>query len=112
MEISKIAASSTGSSLALSSLAAFVGLCCVGPIAVTLFGVSGAVVLARLEPARPYVLVAATLLVLLTAFITYVQPLLTSDRITRNLSQHVFFGVSFGLVVLAAFADELIGWLQ
>lgn len=53
MKEDNLLAASGSSTLALSGIAAFVGLCCVGPVAVGLFGVSGAVLLARLEPARP-----------------------------------------------------------
>lgn len=56
-----------GGAVSLGGLAAFLGTCCVAPWAVTLFGVSGAVFLARLAYLQPYLL-AAALVTLAVAF--------------------------------------------
>jgi hypothetical protein len=48
-----------GGAVGLSGVAAFLGMCCVAPWAVALFGVSGAVMLARLAYWQPYLLLAA-----------------------------------------------------
>ncbi len=42
-----------------SLLAAFVAFCCTGPWAVLIFGVPGAIWIARFEPYRPYLIVAS-----------------------------------------------------
>jgi mercuric ion transport protein len=57
----------TGGALGLSALALAFGACCVAPWAVTLLGVSGAVLLARMAFVQPYV-VAATLALLGVGF--------------------------------------------
>lgn len=46
-------------SVGLSGLAAAMGFCCYGPLAVTLVGVTGAAWFSRFEPYRPIVLVLA-----------------------------------------------------
>jgi len=45
----------TGGALDLSALALAFGVCCVAPWAVTLLGLAGAVLLARLAVFQPYV---------------------------------------------------------
>jgi len=65
------AASATGGAVGLSAIASFIGLCCIGPWAVALFGVPGAVALARFQPARPYILVAAGLLLVWASWRVY-----------------------------------------
>lgn len=61
-EQTKVAVS-TGSAIGISTIASFVGLCCIGPWSVALLGVSGAVAMARYDFLRPYVLgVAAVML--------------------------------------------------
>ena len=57
-DMKKIVASS-GGAVGLSLLTSMVGLCCIGPWAVTLLGVSGAITMAQWQPLRPYVLVFA-----------------------------------------------------
>ncbi len=57
----------TGGAIGLSTLALAFGACCVTPWAVTLLGVSGAVLLARLAFVQPYV-VAGTLVLLGVGF--------------------------------------------
>lgn len=52
-----------GGALSLSALALAMGVCCVAPWAVTLLGISGAVLLARLAYLQPY-LAAATLVLI------------------------------------------------
>jgi mercuric ion transport protein len=53
----------TGGAVGLSALALAFGVCCVAPWAVTLLGVAGAVLLARMAFIQPYV-VAATIVLL------------------------------------------------
>jgi len=54
-EDKKLAATS-GSAIGISAIASFIGLCCIGPWAVALLGVSGAVAMAKWQPFRPYIL--------------------------------------------------------
>lgn len=58
----KTVTATTGGAISLSAFASAVGLCCVGPWTVLVFGVSGAVALARWQPLRPYILVVAAAL--------------------------------------------------
>ena len=53
----------TGGAVGLSALALAFGVCCVAPWAVTLLGVAGAVLLARLAFIQPYVVAATIALV-------------------------------------------------
>src|SRR3546814_4855618 len=53
------AAASAGGAVGLSALASFIGLCCIGPWSVALFGVSGAIALARWQTYRPHILIVA-----------------------------------------------------
>jgi hypothetical protein len=47
MDEQKKIATTTGGAIGISAIASFIGLCCIGPWAVVLFGVSGAVTMAR-----------------------------------------------------------------
>ena len=69
----------TGGAMGLSALALAFGICCVAPWAVTLLGVAGAVLLARLAFFQPYV-VAATI-VLLGIALRYVYRRPRSDAV-------------------------------
>ncbi len=55
-------AGTTSGAIGLSAIASFIGLCCIGPWAVALFGVSGAITMARYDFLRPYILTAAALM--------------------------------------------------
>lgn len=55
----RTAAATTGGAIGVSAFASFIGLCCIGPWAVALFGVSGAITMARWAPLRPYFLIVA-----------------------------------------------------
>ncbi len=46
-------------------------LCCVGPIVVTLLGVSGAVAVARLEPYTPYLFAGSAAMLALGFYMSY-----------------------------------------
>lgn len=58
----------------LSGLAAAMGFCCYGPLAVTLVGVTGAAWFSRFEPYRPIVLIAAGSLLVWAFWRVYRQP--------------------------------------
>lgn len=106
-------AATTGSAIGLSAVASFVGLCCIGPWAVALFGVPGAVYLARWEPARPFILAVAALM-LAWAFWRVYQPRKICEDGTCEAGPSVWLKVIlwFGLLILlvAYLADEL-QWL-
>ena len=59
MNDDKKVVTTTGSAIGISVFASFIGLCCIGPWAVVLFGVSGAVTMARWAPLRPYIIAVA-----------------------------------------------------
>jgi len=102
----------TGSvaSVTFSGLAAFIGLCCIGPVTVTLFGVSGAVLLARLEPIRPWVLAIAGICAAYSFWQLYIGPRVSANARNRpvSASQHAFFWVSILLIVFAIYADAFV----
>lgn len=60
-----------GGAVGFGGLAAMLGTCCAAPWAVTLLGVSGAVALARLARYQPYLLVVATVLLILAFYLAY-----------------------------------------
>ncbi len=62
-EDKKIAVTS-GSAVGLSALSSLIGLCCIGPWAVAVLGVSGAITMARWQPLRPYFLGVAVIMLL------------------------------------------------
>ncbi|SRR5258707_4560117 len=64
----------TGSALGLSALALAFGVCCVAPWAVTLLGVGGAVLLARLAFIQPYVVAATIVLLGIALWFVYHRP--------------------------------------
>ena len=77
-EASKVAGT-TGSAVGLSALSSFIGLCCIGPWAVALFGVSGAITMARFDFLRPYLLGLAALLLIWAFWRVYQQPIVCED---------------------------------
>ncbi len=105
----------SGSAISISAAASFIGLCCIGPWAVALFGVSGAIVMARWQPVRPYVLGLA-LVMLGWAFWRIYGPSrkrlcdagLCSPKPSIWLQISLWLAVV--LVILAFFADQL-QWL-
>jgi mercuric ion transport protein len=64
----------TGGAVGLSALALAFGVCCVAPWAVTLLGVAGAVLLARLAFIQPYVVAATILLLGIGFWFVYRRP--------------------------------------
>jgi mercuric ion transport protein len=64
----------TGGALGLSALALAFGVCCVAPWAVTLLGVAGAVLLARLAFFQPYVVAATIVLLGIGFWFVYRRP--------------------------------------
>lgn len=105
----------SGSAISISAIASFVGLCCIGPWAVALFGVSGAIAMARWQPVRPYLLGVA-LILLGWAFWRIYGPArkrlceagLCSPKPSIWLQGSLWLATA--LVILAFFADQL-QWL-
>lgn len=109
----KAAAATTGGAIGISAFASFIGLCCVGPWAVALFGVSGAITMARWAPARPYILAVAAVMLAWAFWRVYRRrPVCDGDTCAAGPSIRikVMLWVAAVMVVLAFFADQL-QWL-
>ncbi len=103
----------TSSAVGISGLAAAIGFCCIGPWAVTLFGVSGAIFLSRLEPFRPLILAVATLLLAWAFWRAYrPQPACADGACERRQRPLLRLALWFsaGLLLLAYLAPSL-QWL-
>ena len=72
-------AGTTGSAIGLSAIASFIGLCCIGPWAVALFGVSGAITMARFDFLRPYIIVMAAVMLAWAFWRVYRKPVVCED---------------------------------
>jgi hypothetical protein len=78
-ESSKVVGATAGA-VGLSTLALAFGACCVAPWAVTLLGVGGAVLLARLSFAQPYVIATSAILIAVGFWFAYRrQPVLAGE---------------------------------
>lgn len=110
MKEEKKVAATTGGAIGISAIASFIGLCCIGPWAVVLFGVSGAVTMARWAPIRPYILVVAAAM-LAWAFWRVYRPQPVCDDGTcptgPSIWIKIMLWVAAAMVVLAFFADQL-----
>jgi hypothetical protein len=105
--------SGAGGAVGLSAFSSFVGLCCIGPWAVVLFGVPGAVFLARWAPYRPYILGLATLMLGWAFWRVYRRQPVCEDGSCPAKPPHwlkVMLWLSALLLLLAFFADDL-QWL-
>jgi mercuric ion transport protein len=106
-------AATTGGAIGISAVASFVGLCCIGPWAVAVLGVTGAVTMARFQPLRPWILGVAALM-LAWAFWRVYRPRPVCEDDTCPAGPSVWLKVTLWvaafLVVLAFFADQL-QWL-
>lgn len=113
MDVQTKVAGTTGSAVGLSAIAAFIGLCCIGPWSVALFGVSGAITMARFDFLRPYILSAAAVM-LGWAFWRVYRPQPVCADGACALGPSVWLQVALWMAVLliglAFFADE-IQWL-
>jgi mercuric ion transport protein len=95
----------------LSAIASLFGLCCVGPWAVALFGVTGAITMARFAFLRPYLLGVAALLLGWAFWRTYRPRPMCADA-TCQAAPSVWLKstlwLTAALVLAAFFADELL----
>ena len=105
----------SGSAISISAIASFIGLCCIGPWAVALFGVSGAIAMARWQPIRPYLLVLALIMLGWAFWRIYGPPRqrlceagICSPKPSTWLQTSLWFATV--LVILTFFADQL-QWL-
>lgn len=105
----------SGSAISISAIASFIGLCCIGPWVVALFGVTGAVVMARWQPVRPYLLGLALTMLGWAFWRIYGPPRkrlceagLCSPK--PSIWLQISLWLATALVVLAFFADQL-QWL-
>lgn len=105
----KVAATTSGA-VGISAVASFIGLCCIGPWAVVLFGVSGAVTMARFAPFRPYILAVAAVMIAWAFWRVYrPQPVCADGSCPAGPSTwlKVMLWVAAAMVVLAFFAEDL-----
>ena len=115
MREDKRLAATSGSAIGISAIASFIGLCCIGPWAVALLGVSGAVAMAKWQPFRPYILGLAVVMLLCAFWRVYGPPRkklcdagLYAARPSLWLQGSLWLAAI--LIGLAFFADQL-QWL-
>ncbi len=107
IEKDRTVAATTGGAVGLSAFASFVGLCCIGPWAVALLGVSGAVAMARWQPLRPYILVLAAIMMAWVFWRVYRPKLAFGGHARGSIGLQTMLWLSAILLGLAFFADEL-----
>ncbi len=110
MDDNQKVATTTGGAVGISVFASFIGLCCIGPWAVVLFGVSGAVTMARWAPFRPYIIGVAVIMLAWAFWRVYrPQPICEDGSCSKGPSTwlKVMLWVAAAMVVLAFFADDL-----
>ncbi len=103
-------ATTTGGAIGISVLASFFGLCCIGPWAVVLFGVSGAVTMARWAPLRPYIIAVAAVMLTWAFWRVYrTKPPCEDGSCPTGPSVwlKVMLWVAAAMIVVAFFAEDL-----
>ena len=106
-------AASAGGAIGMSTLAAIVGVCCAGPFTVALFGVPGAVLLAKWQPARPYLLGAATLMLAWAFWRVYRPRPVCADGICPPRPPrwlHVVLWTSAAILLFAFVSEDILWW--
>jgi MerT mercuric transport protein len=106
----KTAKIATGSAFGLGALASAIGLCCVGPWAVSLLGVSGAIAIAEYEPYRMYILTLAGIFLAWGFWHVYQLPKqCTTDACQQSARKGVkaMLWLSSILVIVAFFMDDI-----
>ena len=110
MNDEKKVAATTGGAIGISAFASFIGLCCIGPWAVVLFGVSGAVTMARWAPLRPYIVAVAAAMLIWAFWRVYRPRPACDDGICPTGPStwlKAMLWVAAVMVVLAFFAEDL-----
>ena len=110
MNEEKKIATTTGGAIGISAFASFIGLCCIGPWAVVLFGVSGAVTMARWAPARPYIIAVAAVMLAWAFWRVYRQQPACENGTCPAASSvwlKAMLWFAAAMIVVAFFADEL-----
>lgn len=100
----------TGGAVGLSALGSAVGLCCIGPWSVALFGVGGSIFLNRLEPFRPFILITALALLVWAFWRVYrPQPAGAQPPCEKRQSSYLkaSLWISAGFLLVAFFARDL-----
>jgi len=103
----------TSGAIGLGSVASFIGFCCIGPWAVTLFGVPGAIALARYDYLRSYIVGLATVLLVWAYWRVYrSRPVCTDASCAAEPSIWLQASLWIAtLLLLAAFFANEIQWL-
>jgi hypothetical protein len=100
----------TGGALGLSALALAFGLCCVSPWAVTLLGVGGAVLMARLAFMQSYVVFATIVLLGVGLWVVYRRPRTAAgcDVPQRHAMRRLVWGAAILVIMIdiASFAPR------
>ena len=105
------AVAASGGALGLSALALAFGLCCVSPWAVTLLGVGGAVLLARLAFIQPYVVTATAILLGVGFWLAYRRPRAADCEVAqRRKTRALVWGAAIVAVLIdfASFAPRFL----
>ncbi|MEE8119548.1 MAG: mercuric transporter MerT family protein [Gammaproteobacteria bacterium] len=110
MEDQKKIIATTGGAIGISGIASFIGLCCIGPWSVALLGVSGAITMARFAYLRPYILVAAAIMLGWAFWRVYIRRPECDDNGCETRPSYWLQSALWTaalLVLLAFFAEEL-----
>jgi hypothetical protein len=99
-------AGSGSGALGAGLAAAFSALCCAGPFTYTLLGAGGVLAAARLAPARPYLLAAATVC-LATGFALAYRPAGACSLRTRRVTRAVLWTAAL-ITVAGAIAPQVL----
>jgi len=109
-ERKEIMASGAGA-VGFSLFASLIGLCCVGPWTVAVLGVSGAIAMARWQPFRPLILIAAGAMLAWAFWRTYrLRRMCLANDCTANKpgpAMHIALWFSTALLLAAVFAPQL-----
>jgi mercuric ion transport protein len=96
-----------------TALAALLGTaCCIGPVTVAVLGAGGAIAAARLAPFRPYLLGAATLLLLFGFWASYRPLVVRGARSCSSATGRTTRIVLWLAAVVTAASAVLPGWLS
>jgi mercuric ion transport protein len=102
----------TGGAVGLSALALAFGVCCVAPWAVTLLGVAGAVLLARLAFIQPYVVAGTIVLLGIGFWFVYRRPrtVAACDVVQRRRLRWLVWGAAIIVIAIdiASFAPRFL----